>query len=69
MAEQGQTEAEAADGAQVDVKRFFENAGVPFPAGTTVTYNKSEGRLVAANTPDNLKSLETVLSSLAVKED
>lgn len=47
-----------------DVRAFFEKAGVPFPAGTSITYNPTISKLIVANTPDNLEKLETILAAL-----
>jgi len=49
-----------------DVKEFFERAGVPFPAGTSITYNQSISQLIVANTPENLENFERILSRLNV---
>ncbi len=49
-----------------DVKDFFERAGVPFPVGTSISYNASISRLIVANTPENLDVFERILSQLNV---
>ena len=49
-----------------DVKEFFERAGVPFPAGTSITYNQSISQLIVANTAENLESFERILARLNV---
>jgi len=49
-----------------DVKDFFERAGVPFPVGTSITYNQSISQLIVANTAENLESFERILSRLNV---
>lgn len=49
-----------------DVKEFFEKAGVPFPAGTSITYNPTISQLIVANTPENLEVFERILSRLNV---
>jgi len=49
-----------------DVKDFFERAGVPFPAGTSITYNQSISQLIVANTAENLENFERILSRLNV---
>ncbi|MFH0881185.1 MAG: hypothetical protein V2A34_15850 [Lentisphaerota bacterium] len=49
-----------------DVKEFFEKAGVPFPAGTSITYNKTISQLIVANTPDYLEIFERILAQLNV---
>jgi general secretion pathway protein D len=49
-----------------DVKDFFERAGVPFPVGTSITYNQSISQLIVANTAENLETFERILSRLNV---
>lgn len=49
-----------------DVKAFFESAGVPFPVGTSITYNPTISQLIVANTPENLERFERILSQLNV---
>ena len=49
-----------------DVKDFFEKSGVPFPVGTTITYNPSISQLIVANTPENLDKFERILAQLNV---
>ncbi|MBP7829743.1 MAG: hypothetical protein KA248_07480 [Kiritimatiellae bacterium] len=49
-----------------DVKEFFEKAGVPFPAGTSITYNPTISQLIVANTAENLDTFERILSQLNV---
>jgi len=49
-----------------DVKEFFIKAGVPFPVGTSITYNPSISQLIVANTPENLEIFERILSQLNV---
>ncbi|MCP5487474.1 MAG: hypothetical protein H7A43_02400 [Verrucomicrobia bacterium] len=49
-----------------DVKEFFERTGVPFPVGTSITYNPSISQLIVANTPENLETFERILSRLNV---
>jgi general secretion pathway protein D len=49
-----------------DVKDFFEKTGVPFPAGTSITYNPAISQLIVANTPENLEVFERILSRLNV---
>lgn len=49
-----------------DVKDFFEKAGVPFPVGTTITYNSSISQLIVANTPENLEIFERILAQINV---
>lgn len=49
-----------------DVKEFFEKTGVPFPAGTSITYNPTISQLIVANTPENLEVFERILARLNV---
>lgn len=49
-----------------DVKDFFEKAGVPFPQGTSITYNPGISQLIVANTPENLEIFERILAQLNV---
>ncbi len=49
-----------------DVKDFFISAGVKFPVGTTITYNKSISRLIVSNTPENLEVFELILRQLDI---
>lgn len=47
-----------------DVKDFFEKAGVPFPAGSSITYNPSLSQLIVANTAENLDKVDFILQQL-----
>jgi general secretion pathway protein D len=49
-----------------DVKDFFEKSGVPFPVGTSITYNPTISQLIVANTPENLDTFERILAQLNV---
>ncbi len=49
-----------------DVKEFFVKAGVPFPQGSSITYNASISQLIVANTAENLEIFERILSQLNV---
>ena len=49
---------------KVNVKDFFEGSGVPFPVGTSITYNQSLSKLIVANTPENMERLERILAEL-----
>ncbi len=46
---------------RIDVKQFFQAAGVPFPPGTTITYNAATSQLIVRNTQDNLEVFERIL--------
>ncbi|OGV54781.1 MAG: hypothetical protein A2017_16120 [Lentisphaerae bacterium GWF2_44_16] len=43
------------------VKRHFENRGIDFPAGSKIVYDNRISRLIATNTPDNLKKIEEII--------
>ncbi len=45
---------------------FFANVGVPFPVGTSIHYDGTLGRLVVANTPENLEHFDNILANLDV---
>lgn len=47
-----------------DIQVFFEQAGVPFPAGARCTYKNS--RLIVRNTADNLEVFERILAEFNV---
>ena len=47
-------------------KQFFERGGVPFPVGTSIDYIPQIGKLIVANTVENLDKLEQMLSELNV---
>ncbi len=49
-----------------DVKTFFTDAGVPFPAGATVAYNGRTGTIIVRNTPENLEIFDRILGTLNV---
>lgn len=49
-----------------DVKKFFSEAGVPFPAGTSISYSDRLSLLIVSNTPENLELFERVISQLNV---
>ncbi|MCX6991812.1 MAG: hypothetical protein NT011_01580 [Kiritimatiellaeota bacterium] len=51
---------------RTDVKKFFVDAGVPFPEGTSIAYKQSLNLLIVKNTADNLESFERILTSLNV---
>lgn len=49
-----------------EVKKFFTDAGVPFPTGASVTYQDRINTLFVTNTPENLETFEQVLASLNI---
>jgi general secretion pathway protein D len=48
------------------VKKFFSDAGVPFPTGASVTYQDRINTLFVTNTAENLEIFEQVLASLNI---
>ena len=59
-------EAPAQDAATGDWTAFFKDMGVEWPAGASVKYVPSIGKLVVANTGDNLHVLDNVLNELNI---
>jgi general secretion pathway protein D len=59
-------EARRPSGRRGDIKEFFVGAGVPFPVGTSITYNPTISQLIVANTSANLERFERVLSQINV---
>ncbi len=55
----------AATGAD-DIKEFFRQAGVPFPEGTSITYNPAISQLIVSNTAENLDIFERILRAIDV---
>lgn len=49
-----------------DVKEFFENAGVQFPTGASITYNPTISQLIVANTAENLEAFERILQQINI---
>ena len=50
----------------IDVRRFFEDAGVPFPPGSSLVYNERSSTIIIRNTTENLETFERVLASINV---
>lgn len=50
--------------AKIDVKPIFENFGIEFPGGTSISYNEALGLLVVRHTPDVIDQIETILLKL-----
>ena len=44
-----------------DVRQFFEDAGVPFPPGTSIVYTPATSQLLVRNTEENLEVFERLL--------
>ncbi len=51
---------------RADVRSFFEQSGVPFPEGTSITYNAQISQLIVTNTAENLELFERILAQLNV---
>jgi len=49
-----------------DVKKFFVDAGVPFPAGASISYNDRLSMLLVSNTPENLELFERIIAQLNI---
>ncbi|MBM4155798.1 MAG: hypothetical protein FJ221_12335 [Lentisphaerae bacterium] len=49
-----------------DMKKFFADMGVPFPVGTSISYNPTISQLIVRNTPENLEIFERILAALNV---
>lgn len=43
------------------VRKHFEARGILFPAGAKIVYDSKISRLIATNTPDNLKRIEDII--------
>ena len=43
------------------VRKHFETRGILFPAGARIVYDSKISRLIATNTPDNLKKIEDII--------
>ncbi len=53
-------------GEDVDLRAFFEEMGVRWPAGSSIKFIRGLGKLVVANTQENLAVFESILSILNV---
>lgn len=54
------------EGAVGDLKASFEGMGMTFPKGSSITYNPGIGKVIVANTADNLLIFEKLLGELNV---
>ncbi len=57
-------EDEEDGGTRENLKAFFAELGVNFPAGSRIAYNDRAGKLVVTNTPQNLRNLEKALQEI-----
>ncbi len=48
------------------VKTYFEESGVKFPAGATLTYNPRTSKIIIHNTAENLETFEKILADLNI---
>jgi general secretion pathway protein D len=49
-----------------DLSLFFTQAGVPFPTGTSVTYNPAISKLIVSHTPEAQEKIESIIAELDV---
>jgi len=54
-------------GGMGDLKALFTNYGVPFPPGSSITYEPVISQLIVANTPENLEKFEVVLDKINIQ--
>ncbi|MCS7047711.1 MAG: tetratricopeptide repeat protein, partial [Verrucomicrobiae bacterium] len=59
-------EARGARAELADVRKLFEDAGVPFPPGSSIIFNERASRIIIRNTPANIEIFEDVLAGLNV---
>lgn len=59
-------EAGGIESAVGDLKASFEGMGMTFPKGSSITYNPGIGKVIVANTGDNLLIFEKLLGELNV---
>ena len=62
----GMPAEEPGAGSAPDVKTYFENMGVKFPKGSSIVYNSAIGKVIVANTSENLATFEKILQELNV---
>ena len=51
------------------LKNFFIECGIPFGEGTGISYNKNANKLMVRNTPDNLRTIATLLEKIDVETE
>ena len=59
-------EKEEIGGGVGDLKTIFDQMGVKFPKGSSITYNQAVGKVIVANTSENLAIFEKLLAELNV---
>lgn len=50
----------------IDVKAYFEQSGVAFPPGSSLTYSEQTGRIIVRNTPEQLETFESILEFINI---
>lgn len=61
----GGVDAGGGDGA-TSVKQYFSRRGADFPAGSEIVYDNAISRLIATNTPAQLRRIEKIINELNV---
>ena len=49
-----------------EIKTFFLTRGVPFPEGSTISWDMASGTLITKNTPENIKILTNLLHDIDI---
>lgn len=62
----GSQSAKLDTGGTESVKPFFERRGVFFPDGSEIVYNDAVSRLIAKNTPEQLRRIEMLIDEIYV---
>jgi general secretion pathway protein D len=58
--------ASGGSAAQIDLREYFRSLGVDFPKGSSISYNSGIGKIIVANTEDNLATFERIFNELNV---
>jgi tetratricopeptide (TPR) repeat protein len=53
-------------GATTSVKEYFQKRGISFPEGSKIVFDSGISRLIATNTPEQLKRIERIIDELNV---
>ena len=51
------------------LKNFFIECGIPFGEGTAISYNKRSNKLNVRNTPENLRTIATLLEKVDIETE
>ncbi|NOY75245.1 MAG: hypothetical protein GXP32_05575 [Kiritimatiellaeota bacterium] len=57
---------EAGSGTTTSVKDYFKKRGISFPKGSKIVFDSGISRLIATNTPEQLKRIERIIDELNV---